>query len=142
MRKDNSRSASSELTSSSVIDFLNRFEEAALKEDFDLIGDMIDEHAYFRFNDGDHVGRAAIRAAFEKTWRGDPSVKKARFFLSDIVVLTTDHRTATATYTYHWEGSQGDLSFAIQGRGTRVLALQGGTLRIVHEHLSRFPKAS
>jgi len=123
-----------------VVRFLEYFEDLALKEDFSLLEDMIDERAFFRFNDGDFVGRPAIRAAFEKTWRGDPTVKKARFYLTDIVVLTTDRSTATATYTYHWEGSQNGRAFIIKGRGTRVLVRKDGTLRIVHEHLSRFPR--
>ena len=130
---------STAVTPESVVQFLNHFEEVALKEDFDLLEDMIDERAFFRFNDGDFRGRAAIRAVFEKTWRGDPSVKKVRFYLSDIVVLSTDQASACATYTYHWEGSQGGRAFAIQGRGTRVLVRENGRLRIVHEHLSRFP---
>jgi len=113
-----------------------------MKEDFSLLQDMIDEQAYFRFNDGDFVGREAIRAVFEKTWKGDPTVKKTRFYLSDIVVLTTDKASASATYTYNWEGAQGDREFKIQGRGTRVLAHEGGTFRIIHEHLSRFPAHS
>lgn len=125
----------------SVIAFLEHFEATAMKEDFDLVRDMIDEDAYFRFNDGDYIGHAAIRQAFEKSWRGDPSVRKARFHLTDIVVLTTDLHTATATYSWHWEGAQGDRSFVIHGRGTRVLRFDGGRFRIVHEHLSRFPKA-
>ena len=123
----------------SVRQFLNRFEALAEKEDFNLIRDMIDEQAVFRFNDGDFVGRQAIQAVFEKTWRGDPSVKKVRFYLSDIVVLTTDHSTATATYTYNWEGSQAGREFKIRGRGTRVLLRVNGQFRIIHEHLSRFP---
>jgi len=120
--------------------FLIQFETLAEKENFELIKDMIDEQAYFRFNDGDFIGRPAIQAVFDKTWHGDPSVKKARFYLTDIVVLTTDETTATATYTYNWEGSQGDKSFTVKGRGTRVLKLQAGRFRIVHEHLSRFPR--
>lgn len=124
----------------SVTSFLIEFERLAEKEDFALIREYIDEQAYFRFNDGDFIGRAAIQAAFEKTWRGDPSVKKARFYLTDIVVLTIDQRTASATYTYNWEGSQGDKQFAIRGRGTRVLVFEAGKFRIVHEHLSRFPR--
>jgi len=127
------------ITPQSIVDFLHRFEAIAEKEDFELVKDMIDERAYFRFNDGDFVGRPAIQAAFEKTWRGDPTVRKARFYLTDIVVLTTDHSTASATYTYNWEGSQGDRRFSIQGRGTRVLVLDGDRFRIVHEHLSRAP---
>jgi ketosteroid isomerase-like protein len=122
-----------------VVDFLQRFEALAEKEDFSLIGELIDERAFFRFNDGDFVGRAAIQAALEKTWRGDPAVKKARFYLSDIVVLTTDAATATATYTWHWEGAQGERVFKIQGRGTRVLRRDGAQWRIVHEHLIRWP---
>ncbi len=128
------------LTDDEVVDFLTRFEELAEKEDFALISDLIDEKAMFRFNDGDFVGRDAIRSVFEKTWRGDPTVKKARFYLSDIVVLATDHSTAAATYTYNWEGSQGGSEFTIRGRGTRVLVRQDGQWRIVHEHLSRFPR--
>ncbi len=128
------------VTVESVERFLHHFEEVAMKEDFSLLQDMIDERAYFRFNDGDFVGRKAIQAAFEKTWRGDPTVKKARFYLTDIVVLTTDRTSATATYTYHWEGAQGSQVFKVQGRGTRVLIWEGGKFRIVHEHLSRFPR--
>jgi ketosteroid isomerase-like protein len=129
------------VTTESVVRFLNHFEEIAMKEDFSLLESMIDERAYFRFNDGDYVGRAAVQAVFEKTWRGDPTVKKARFYLTDIVVLTVDVTSATATYTYHWEGAQGRRTFKIQGRGTRVLAHDEGGFRIVHEHLSRFPPA-
>jgi ketosteroid isomerase-like protein len=132
----------STVTAESVINFLNHFEEVAMKEDFSLLEDMIDDRAYFRFNDGDFIGRQAIRAVFEKTWKGDPTVKKARFYLSDIVVLTTDTASATATYTYNWEGSQGSQSFKIQGRGTRVLVHEGGKFRIIHEHLSRRPVPS
>jgi ketosteroid isomerase-like protein len=127
------------ITAEAVVQFLHRFEALAEKEDFELIRDLIHERAFFRFNDGDFIGRAAIQAVFEKTWRGDPSVKKARFYLSDIVVLSTDAASASATYTWNWEGSQGTRSFGIQGRGTRVLLLEGGQWRIVHEHLSRFP---
>lgn len=122
-----------------VVQFLHHFEEVALHEDFELLRPMIDEQAVFRFNDGDFVGLPAIQAVFEKTWRGDPTVKKTRFYLSDIVVLTTDQRSASATYTYNWEGAQGGNSFKIQGRGTRVLVREEGRFRIVHEHLSRFP---
>ena len=127
------------VTAESVVRFLNHFEEVAMKEDFGLLEDMIDERAYFRFNDGDFLGRKSIPAAFEKTWKGDSTVKKARFYLSDIVVLTADKASAAATYTYNWEGAQGSREFKIQGRGTRVLAHEGGRFRIIHEHLSRLP---
>ena len=124
----------------SVVEFLNRFEAIAEKEDFDLVQDMVHEQAFFRFNDGDFVGRPAVRAAFEKTWKGSAGVKKERFYLSDIVVLSTDSASATATYTYNWEGAQDGKQFRIQGRGTRVLVKEHGRWQIIHEHLSRFPR--
>lgn len=129
------------ITKDAVVAFLHEFERLAEREDFNLIREMIDEQAYFRFNDGDFVGRPAIEAAFERTWRGDPTIKKARFYLTDITVLTVDEKTATATYTYNWEGAQGDRAFTIRGRGSRVLAHEAGRFRIVHEHLSRFPRS-
>ncbi len=127
-------------TPQDVVRFLEHFEALAQQEDFSLLRDLIDERAFYRFSDGDFVGHAAIQAAFEKTWRGDPTVVKARFYLSDIVVLTTDEASASATYTWHWEGSQGAQRFGIQGRGTRVLVRRDGQWRIVHEHLSRWPR--
>ena len=128
------------LTKASVIEFLNRFEEAAEKEDFDLIQDMVHDDAFFRFNDGDFVGKQAVRGAFEKTWKSGGGAKKERFYLTEVKVLSVDASSATATYTYNWEGSIDGRSFKIQGRGTRVLVVEGGRMQIIHEHLSRFPE--
>jgi hypothetical protein len=124
-----------------VVRFLARFEELAEQEDFRKIDEMVHERAYFRFNDGDFIGRQAVRAAFEKTWQGGPGIRKVRFFLTDITVLSTDRASASVTYTYNWEGVMEDKPFCIQGRGTRVLVREDGRLQIIHEHLSRFPKA-
>lgn len=128
------------LSQDSVVEFLNRFEALAGTEDFDAIEDLIHERAFFRFNDGDFKGRKGVRAAFEKTWKGSAGVKKERFYLTDIEVLSVDAASATATYTYNWEGSMERRSFRIQGRGTRVLVVADGRLQIIHEHLSRYPK--
>jgi ketosteroid isomerase-like protein len=128
------------LTKDSVVQFLNRFEEIAEKESFDLLQHMIHDDAFFRFNDGDFSGKQAIRGVFENTWKGSTNAKKERFYLTDIQVLTVDSKSATATYTYNWEGSMDGKPFRIQGRGTRVLVVQNGQVQIIHEHLSRFPK--
>lgn len=127
------------LSFNEVLQFLHHFESLAEQENFDLIENMVHRDAVFRFNDGDHVGRSAVRAAFEKTWSGSAGVKKERFYLTDVHVLTVDVASATATYTYNWEGSMEGKSFAIRGRGTRVLTLSDGKFQIIHEHLSRFP---
>lgn len=128
------------ISAETVLQFLNRFEEIAEKEDFSLIRDMIHERAFFRFNDGDFVGRDAVQAAFEKTWKSGSDVKKERFYLTDIVVLSTDLASATATYTYNWEGAQDGNQFSIRGRGSRVIVEEAGRLQIIHEHLSPYPR--
>lgn len=128
------------LTRDSVVQFLNRFEETAEKENFDLIQEMIHDNAFIRFNDGDFVGKQAVRGAFEKTWKGSANVRKERFYLTDIQVLSVDARSAAATYTYNWEGTMDGRTFRVQGRGTRVLVVENGQLQIIHEHLSRYPK--
>jgi ketosteroid isomerase-like protein len=128
------------MTKDTIVHFLNRFEEIAEMENFDLIQDMIHDKAFFRFNDGDFVGKQAVRGAFEKTWKGSANVRKEHFYLTDIQVLTVDEKSASATYNYNWEGSMDGQSFRIQGRGTRVLVVENGRLQIIHEHLSRYPK--
>ena len=44
------------VTPDAVERFLRHFEQIAMEEDFDLLEAMIDERAYFRFNDGDFIG--------------------------------------------------------------------------------------
>ena len=133
---------SASIPSASVIEFLHRFEALAETKDFGAIADMVHERAFFRFNDGDFVGREAVRAAFEKTWAsGAGKVENERYFLSDIVVLSTDAASASATYTYNWQGVHQGREFRIRGRGSRVLVREMGRLQIIHEHLSGFPKA-
>lgn len=128
------------LTPEGVVQFLNLFEDIAANENFDLLAHMVHDRAFFRFNDGDFRGKAAVRGAFEKTWKGDGNVRKERFYLTDIEVLSVDVRSAAATYTYNWEGSMDGQSFRIQGRGTRVMVVEKGRIQIIHEHLSRFPR--
>jgi len=44
------------LSSDTVFEFLNRFEEIAEKEDFETIQGVVHDDAFFRFNEGDFVG--------------------------------------------------------------------------------------
>ncbi len=123
------------ISEESVVQFLTEFEKIAERKDFSLISEMIHERAFFRFNDGDFVGRQAVQGAFEKTWQGASKIRDERFYLSDIAVLSTDHRSASVTYTYNWEGVHESGPLRIQGRGTRVLIREQGRLQIIHEHL-------
>ncbi len=128
------------ITEDEVREFLHRFEQLAAQKDFDLLENHVHENAFFRFNDGDFRGRAAVRRAFQKTWNGSANAKNEKYFLTDIDVLSADQNSATATYTYNWEGQFDGQTFAIKGRGTRIVVKVNGELQIIHEHLSRFPE--
>lgn len=130
------------LTKDDVVEFLTRFDELAGKERFVLIEDMIHDQAFFRPHDGDYVGKPAIRGVLEKSWQGGSGLKRERFFLSEIQVLTLEDRSATVTFTYNWEGSMGTHALSLQGRGTRVVIVVNGQVQVIHEHLSHFPQTA
>ena len=128
------------LRATEVEDFLVNFEKLASEQDFDLLEPKVHPDAVFRFNDGDHHGIHAVRAAFEATWARSADAEEVDFYLTDIKVLSLDQGSASATYNYTWRGRFGDRTFAVQGRGTRVLVRHGDTLQILHEHLSLMPQ--
>ncbi len=123
------------ITETRVVEFLKRFEEASATRLFGNLVGMIHPHALFRFNDGDYRGLEAIQQAFESTW--DQGVKDERYCLSDIEVVNVDTSSAAATFHFHWSGIGPHGPFQITGRGTRLLVLQDGTLKVMLEHLSR-----
>jgi hypothetical protein len=123
------------ITETRVVEFLKRFEEASATELFANVAGMIHPNALFRFNDGDYHGLEAIQRAFESTWIQD--VKDERYYLSDIEVVSVDTNSAVATFHYTWSGVGLHGPFQILGRGTSLLVLQDGRLKVMLEHLSR-----
>jgi hypothetical protein len=123
------------ITETRVVEFLKRFEDASATELFANVVGMIHPNALFRFNDGDYRGLEAIRHAFESTWTHD--VKDERYYLSDIEVVSVDTSSAAATFHFHWSGAGPQGPFQIVGRGTGLLVLHDGKLKVMVEHLSR-----
>lgn len=115
--------------------FVNAFEKAIASKDFGQVAPLIHPDALFRFNDGDFEGLEQVRAAFESTWSHD--IKEDRYRLSDVVVRNVDSQSALVTFNYHWSGITSKGSMSITGRGTQVIVLHEGRLKISLEHLSR-----
>ena len=127
--------AESEITESKVVNFLNRFEIAQATRSFANVVDMIHPNALFRFNDGDYRGLLAIQRAFESTWSQD--VKNEHYRLNNIEVISVDSNSAVATFQFTWSGKGAKGPFHIVGRGTSILVLHEGRLKVIVEHLSR-----
>jgi hypothetical protein len=123
------------ITETKVVEFLKRFEDASATGLFANVVGMIHPNALFRFNNGDYHGLEAIQRAFESTWTHD--VKDERYYLSDIEVVSVDTSSAAATFHFNWSGIGPHGQFQIVGRGTSLLVLQDGKLKVMVEHLSR-----
>ena len=123
------------ITETRVVEFLKRFEDASATRLFVNVAGMIHPNALFRFNDGDYRGLEAIQRAFESTWTQD--VKDELYYLSDIEVLSVDTSSAAATFHFNWSGVGPHGPFQVVGRGTSLLVLHDGRLKVMVEHLSR-----
>ncbi|WP_454851480.1 YybH family protein [Rhizobium binxianense] len=119
------------------VEFLRLYEAKLNLAHFDAVAPLIAEDAVFWFSDGTHAGLAEIRAAFEQTWQ---RVNEEKYWLEDVNWIATSDTVATCIYTFHWKGLWDGKAFESKGRGTTVLRNSGGQWKIIHEHLSHFPK--
>jgi ketosteroid isomerase-like protein len=114
-------------------DLIERYAERINTHDFDEVAPLIAEDAVFWFSDGSHVGQAAIRSAFEATWR---VLAEETYWLDDLRWLAWGTDAATCIYTFHWRAVIDGVAQSGFGRGTSVLARKSAGWQIVHEHLS------
>jgi ketosteroid isomerase-like protein len=118
-------------------DAFSLYEQRINLHRFDELTDFISPDAVFWFSDGSHHGVEAIRQAFEKTWS---KIQDEHYWLEDIAWIAQSDLAATCIYTFRWTGLWDGKPAKGQGRGTTTLGKQDGSWRIVHEHLSHFPK--
>ena len=123
------------IDAATIKSFINEFERASATKDFDQVAPMIHPEALFGFNDGDFQGIDQVRAAFESTWSLD--IKDDQYSLSDLEVRNIDNQSATVTFNYHWSGITAKGPMNMNGRGTQVIVMHEGCLKILLEHLSR-----
>ena len=118
---------------------LKSYELYLNRRDFDTLADLIAPDAVFWFSDGSHRGIAAIRAAFEATWRALP---EETYWLDELEWLAETDRAAACTYRFNWRATRNGQPISGAGRGTTVLHHNGDRWQIVHEHLSLNPVAA
>ena len=118
----------------SARDVLKAYEDRINRQDFHLLTDLIAPDATFWFSNGTYSGIAAIRAAFEATWRVmGPS---ERYWLDQLEWIAEGDSAAACIYRFNWEITVDDSG---SGRGTTVLRRVDDRWWIVHEHLSHWP---
>lgn len=116
---------------------LKLYEASLARQSFDEVAPLLSAEAVFWFTDGSHRGIDAIRAAFEDTWR---RLKNETYWLEDVDWIAVGDTAASCSYRFRWTAEIDGTPCAGEGRGTTVLRKEEGQWKIVHEHLSRFPK--
>ena len=117
----------------SARDVLAAYEDRINHHDFDLLTDLIAPDATFWFSDGTHVGIAAIRGAFERTWQ---ALADETYRLDQREWIAEGDTAAACIYRFNWKATVDGRQSSGSGRGTTVLRRVDDRWWIVHEHLS------
>ena len=107
--------------------------EAINTHRFAVVAPLIAQDASFWFNDGSHLGIAAIRDAFEATWA---RLVDERYWLEDLIWIVKGQDIAACRYRFCYTAVvNGDVQSGA-GRGTCIVERRVHGWVIVHEHLS------
>lgn len=104
---------------------------------WEQIGPCVTEDAVFIFTEDTFVGKAAAKAAFEKTFK---LIENEVFSLHDIVWTVVTDDVAVCRYEFRWKGLIEGQESSGGGRGTSILRKVDGRWLIAHEHLGPYPR--
>ena len=116
---------------------LSAYVEALNTHSWDRIAPHVAADAVFIFTEDTFVGKAAARAAFEKTFK---LIENEVFSLHDIVWTVVTEDVATCHYEFRWKGLISGPESAGGGRGTTILRKVDGRWLVAHEHLGPYPR--
>jgi len=106
---------------------------------WDQIAPCVTEDAVFIFTEDTFVGKAAAKAAFEKTFK---LIENEVFSLHDIAWTAVTESMAACHYEFRWKGLIGAQESSVGGRGTSVLRKVNSSWLIVHEHPGPYARKS
>lgn len=118
-------------------ELMKQYETKINHHKFADVEDLISSDAKFWFSSGTFHGMDQIQAAFKKTWN---LIQNEVYWLTDLEWIAESETSATCIYTFNWKGLIEGQERTGKGRGTSVLCKKDSSWKIVHEHLSNFPK--
>jgi ketosteroid isomerase-like protein len=116
---------------------LSSYVEKLNTHSWDQIAPCVTEDAVFLFTEDTFVGKAAAKAAFEKTFK---LIENEVFSLHDIAWTVVTDEVATCHYEFRWMGLISGQESSGGGRGTTILRRVDGRWLIAHEHLGPYPR--
>jgi ketosteroid isomerase-like protein len=123
--------------SMSAREILKEYELNINKHDFDLVEPLLSAECKFWFSSGTYEGLDQTRKAFEKTWG---MIKDEAYSISEQNWIAESDQAAVCTYHFHWQGLIEGKPCEGKGRGTSCFRKDVNGWKIIHEHLSHFPK--
>jgi len=118
---------------------LTTYVESLNTHSWDQIAPHVTEDAVFVFTEDTFVGKAAAKAAFEKTFK---LIENEVFSLHDIVWTVVTDDVAVCRYEFRWKGLISGQEAEGGGRGTTILQKVDGRWLIAHEHLGPYARKS
>lgn len=116
---------------------LSAYVEALNTHSWDRIAPHVTEDAVFIFTEDTFVGKAAAKAAFEKTFK---LIENEVFSLHDIAWTSVTENMASCHYEFRWKGLIAGQEASGGGRGTSILRKVDGRWLIAHEHLGPYAR--
>ncbi len=116
-------------------EFLREYETSGRTGGVEHTLRLIDDKAIYWFSDGTaHVGKDAVERAIRRNFE---LIKDETYRISDVVWVAQSPDFAACVYRFDWSGILGGSPASGSGRGTAVLARNGDSWVVVHEHLSK-----
>ncbi|MEM9443954.1 MAG: nuclear transport factor 2 family protein [Verrucomicrobiota bacterium] len=116
-------------------EFMRTYETATGSHGLDHMVKLIDKYAVYWFSDGSsHVGKQAVEAAIKNNFE---IIKDETYQISHLVCLAESRELAVCIYRFDWSGLVRGKAASGSGRGTTVLAREGDSWVVIHEHLSK-----
>ncbi len=120
-------------------DALANYVQILNRHSWDEIAPHVTDDAVFIFTENTFAGKAAARAAFEKTFT---LVQEEEYSIHDVSWTAVTDNMASCHYEYRWKGLIDGEKSSGGGRGTSILLKVDGRWLIAHEHLGPYPSKS
>lgn len=123
----------------SLDDWPNAYACALASQSWSQVDPLVHDEVCATFSDGSrHVGRAAVRAAFERNFE---AIRDETYTLSKLTWILREAEHAVYVFEFAWTGVIGGQPASGAGRGTTVLVRSGGRWLMIAEHLGPRPRA-
>ena len=116
---------------------LTSYVEKLNTHSWDQIAPHVTDDAVFIFTEDTFVGKAAAKAAFEKTFK---LIENEVFSIHDVSWTAVTESMASCHYEFRWKGLIEGQESSGGGRGTSILRKVDGRWLITHEHLGPYPR--